>query len=408
MSHMNIKLRNRPGAALAVVAVSLIGLLAAMTLAIDIGMMYSARNEAQRVADAAALAGASEFLKGTPTVTGATALAHQYVQANHVLNVVVDTSESAVSVDMVNERVRVTVRRRQIPTWFARFIGIDTVAVTATAVAEASPAGGMRCVRPWAVQDMWHEIVNGVEVIPQLTDHFGDSAPDRYQPVDMNNMMDPTATGYGAYAHGPPYPPSGQPDMGKQITLKAQTPQPGGGLAQPGPGEFMIWDQPDDPNMVQCAPQGGQPSSPAFQYRNSICGCNNNVTNVGQQYPLEYGNQVGPSQQGAMALEALDPGATWDPSSNTVVGSTASNWIDSPRIVPFGLIAPLPPPPGQNYTAASLSHITFVGFALFFVEDVQAQGQGLDITGRFIYYGQGLGNPGTSTGLLPKRLRLIE
>src|SRR5579884_3664034 len=54
--------RPERGASLVLVAAVLVALLAAASLAVDLGLLYVARSQAQRAADAAALAGASAFV----------------------------------------------------------------------------------------------------------------------------------------------------------------------------------------------------------------------------------------------------------------------------------------------------------------------------------------------------------
>ncbi|HEX6309310.1 MAG TPA: pilus assembly protein TadG-related protein [Longimicrobiales bacterium] len=397
---------NRRGAALVIVALSMVALLGVTALAVDVGMMYSARGEAQRVADAAALAGASAFLDYNPpsaAFTPARVRAQDYVTANYIMNAMVDTSEAAIDVNTVAQQVTVTVRRDGIATWFARIFGVHNVAVSAFATAEATNAGGARCVRPWAIQDLWHEEKNGVEVVASTGDKFGDSATDRYEPVPLDNFDDPRATGYGSIAHT-----ATNRDLGSVITLKAQLPQqnPNTGqnqIAQPGPGEFLIWDMPDDPNQASC------PSNAVTQdYPQNICSCNNNLIEIGVDYPLAFGNKVGPGDHGLKALVDQDLTARWDPSTNTVVGSKFADWHESPRVVPIALMAPLGPPPGQNWNPSALNTVRFTTFALMFIEDYNkgnSPGQP-DITGRFLYYAKG--EKGPTAGPTVKYLRLVR
>src|SRR5437667_419410 len=62
---MKINTKNQEGFVLVVVAVLLFALIGFLGLAIDIGVLYSARTSAQGVADAAALAGAFTFINDT-------------------------------------------------------------------------------------------------------------------------------------------------------------------------------------------------------------------------------------------------------------------------------------------------------------------------------------------------------
>jgi hypothetical protein len=380
-------LRNRRGATLAVVAVSLVALLAVMSLAIDLGMMYSARNEAQRVADAAALAGASAYCDDNPLQV--TPRAQAYVTQNSILSDMVDLGEADIVADDAQERVTVTVRRQQIPTWFARIFGVNEVSVAASATAECRAGGSAKCVRPWAVQDLWHE--GPTDLRPVESDKFDPDNGDYYEPSDP---VAGTGTGYGAHAT----------DNGMLIALKSQ--KPGNNeLSQPGPGEFLIWDMPTDPSLEQCTQYNS--STPQGQYANSICGCNNNFIQLGVEYPLEFGNVEGPSRHGYEALIDSDPTARW------AIGPDGKGYVDSPygdasnRIVTIALMAPLPP---GHWTAATLNTVTFTNFAMMFIESYQQEGQGNNkvdvIRGRFMYYASG--GEGPNTGALVKHLRLIN
>ena len=55
----------RRGATAAFVVVTLAALLGMVALAVDVGMLMKVRSDAQRAADAAALAGAQDFMTGS-------------------------------------------------------------------------------------------------------------------------------------------------------------------------------------------------------------------------------------------------------------------------------------------------------------------------------------------------------
>ena len=60
---LQARLRDDRGSAVILAAVAMTALLSVVALAVDVGMLYTARGEAQRVADAAALAGAAGFIE---------------------------------------------------------------------------------------------------------------------------------------------------------------------------------------------------------------------------------------------------------------------------------------------------------------------------------------------------------
>jgi hypothetical protein len=92
----------------------------------------------------------------------------------------------------------------------------------------------------------------------------------------------------------------------------------------------------------------------------------------GDQLQLEPGNKVGPTSQGVQQLIDQDPGAYWDASTNTVMGSSYGK---SPRVILVPFFDPTSPPTsGRNY-------VTVTKIGAFFIEGVRGNG---DVTGRFI------------------------
>jgi putative Flp pilus-assembly TadE/G-like protein len=172
----------------AVVMLFVVGAMAA--LSIDVVTLYTARSEAQLVADGAALAGArvlansgmtsaSDSTVGVAAVPLATAVALQVAASNPVggrnLNPagVCPGGEICVSINelasnfVANPHVTVQVQRSDLPTFFARIWGRTTITVKASATAEAYnpsnvpgtsvnpklPVAPM-CVKPWLLPNM--------------------------------------------------------------------------------------------------------------------------------------------------------------------------------------------------------------------------------------------------------------
>jgi uncharacterized membrane protein len=146
--------RNRRGPSLVFGTLFVLASLAISALAVDIGMLYAARGEVKRIADASALAGASAFL-GVPVsismaVDSAKVRAKLHAGRSSILHTPVDTSfvsendltetskEIFVEVDPQNRLVRVRVQRRGIGLWFARLLGTETAHVGAWAAAQAA------------------------------------------------------------------------------------------------------------------------------------------------------------------------------------------------------------------------------------------------------------------------------
>lgn len=166
--------RERRGVVVVVVALSMVLVLSCTALAIDLALLYMNRNELQRAADAAALAGASAYFTNAGLAQDLPALreiatdrATEYAQANttqqRATQVLIDDIvlghhdfaqpqaplDTGVGVRL--NAVEVTTRRTEespngpVTLFFARTFGISTGEVTAIARAAADDrAGGIR------------------------------------------------------------------------------------------------------------------------------------------------------------------------------------------------------------------------------------------------------------------------
>lgn len=141
---LNNRVRDTAGAAIALVALTMVVLLSCVALAVDVGMLVTARTESQTVADGAALAGAGKLLENqganpdeardAAILAGST---DNTVRGNNVTILPED-------VDVIPEdwTVRVRVHSTQergsaIPTFFARIFGVNEVDVSTVAAAWA-------------------------------------------------------------------------------------------------------------------------------------------------------------------------------------------------------------------------------------------------------------------------------
>ena len=171
------QVRSRRGATIVLVAVSSAALLAVGALAVDTGMMFKVRADGQRAADAAALAGAAEFLKTDavsaiqPAVDNALEFAGRNYMGGRNIDVggvqpmvtsggvhTVVSNEATVDVIPSIFRVRVTVRRADSGLLWGNLFGVGSTAISTYAAAEAVDAGGSGCVMPFAIPDIWGEI----------------------------------------------------------------------------------------------------------------------------------------------------------------------------------------------------------------------------------------------------------
>lgn len=396
----------RMGGSLVLAVVLMLGVVLMLALSIDLGMLFTARSEAQRAAEAAALAGASVFLEMDASVaTGpATSRAVGFATSNHIRSESVDANEVTVQVEPGQKLVRVWVRRDSLPTWFARLLGVQSMPVGAVAAARAEEAGSARCLKPFAVPDVWADFdddTNGNRVWdPGENWEFDAGQGDFYKRYSgPSGAAD--ETGYGG-AWRDLYDPSGiERDYGRQLQIKYSDPT---SQFQIVPSMFLPWRIPEDDDMAPCDKGGGSGSQGGAVYRRNICSCNDSPVQLGLPYDIEPGNMLGPTAQGIDELISEDPQAYWNPNADggrgAVEGSAwGSDWINSPRVVKIALFDPL------QVTKSGMQSIEFNNFALFFIED-QAGPQD-PVVGRFLYYAPGDAE-GSTTGSLVFVLRLVE
>jgi len=234
-------LRGDESGAVAVFVVLGMGLLlGGAAMAIDVGHMMNARTESQRVADLAALAGAAAFIEATGNADQtARAWAGQYAAANTIDRIPVSLQSEDIAVDIAKEQVRVTVRNtaargNPIATVFARVLGITSVDIVTTAVAEASGATAVNCVLPLMLPDRWTELGgNPLQYDPDI---------DHYEAWNPDGSNDGTYTGYA------------QANLGDTVSIKSNT----------GPGF---------PEQNSYYPVGAGGLSPGGSYRDHFSMC---------------------------------------------------------------------------------------------------------------------------------------
>lgn len=273
---------NERGGILVLTAVMLSALLGMAAFGVDVAMLYSARAEAQRAADAAALAGASAFVdvSSASQVQVAQQRAISYAAENRIRGVPIVPAEVTVTVLPEQVRVRVVVNRPQVSTFFAQVLGIRFVRVTASATAQATEVPEQLCVKPWA-------------------------APE------------PTPGSRSA-----PFP------LGERIVVKGAT----------SLGEAHPWVLGNPTSSGPCSGNGSHHNGPA--YSTNICNCNRVQVDFNGTYSLVAGSPgtIRPhTDNGVRDLVAQDPGAWWDARTQSVVGSTQRWWRDSPRVAHVAL-----------------------------------------------------------------------
>jgi Flp pilus assembly protein TadG len=384
MNRFNRIRRDESGMTYVFIGLGLMAFLSASMLAIDVGMLMTARNQAQNSADAGALAGATALLYDDfddrtatgPAVTNAiNASLQNDVMAGNV-SVTPDDVEFLPDPTGEMNRVKVTVYRRgdrgnAMTTQIAKYFGIESVGVAATATAEVSPSNAMACVKPFTIPDKWIENTNpqwDPDDTYEAYDRRGArlANADRYIPADQ-----PGYTGYNA-----------ERDRGTRLMIRA------------GNGNNI------SPSFYFSITIGG--TTGADEYRWNIANCNTTMFHWGDIMTQEPGAMMGPTVQGATDLVGQDPDAYWDNTANRVMNSRYAG--RSPRVFPIPLYDP------EYYASgmatgrnASLRVANWIGF---FMEEVS----GNNIFGRITPIA-GLRDRTAGEGpaaIFPRTIRLVQ
>jgi hypothetical protein len=430
-------LANERGSVAVMVAVSLFMMMALAALAIDLAFLRDSKAEAQRAADAIALAGASAF-RDLPWVDATTSViardrAYEIARKNDVRRNFLDTRDSTwvlntylggvkvyvsespeVTLNVIpdSQKVRVWVRRAGIRTFFAKLLARPFGHVQAMATAWASNSGEtVNCMKPFVLPDRWFESdktaqdVNGNNYMEPMVTSVGNSVTGeswKYQPASIGGQdyyapFDPTITnptqpqtGYGSGIYAAT---TGDPTYAGDVGLPMfLTPQTGGGN-DPNGGERMgnvFWLLDGNPDL---------------NTRDEIkSGCMS--AGLGDTPNYDVGSRTGQVQQGVKYLVQQDPGATWNPTAKTVDGSSYPDWTKSPRVITIGLVDP-------QYWIADKKNATpdpgskFTNFARMFLIGSSNKGPPDNIQAIFIGMAPG-GDPGPTAHTLVKVLQLIQ
>jgi Flp pilus assembly protein TadG len=378
--------RDEAGMTYVFVGLGCMAFLSASMLAIDVGMLMTARNQAQNAADAGALAGATAMLyddfndrtPSGPAVTSAIAAATN----NQVMSGTVSVNPTDVTfpLDPAGEanRVQVAVRRtasrgNPVSNLIAQYFGMATSDIGATATAEVSPANAMTCVKPFTIPDKWREN----QTPPWTEDDTYDAFDNKGVPLANADLYIPAdQPGYTGYNQ--------ESERGTRLVIRAAT------------GNNITVSFYYSLAMGKPVITGGDP------YRWNIANCNTTIYYWGDPLTQEPGAMAGPTLQGAEELILKDPGAYWDSVTKKVKGSAFGH--RSPRVFPIPLYDPIIYDSGKrNGRIADLVTANWIGF---FLEEVIGNG----IWGRIIPIAgirDKTAGPAPE-GLNPKAIRLVQ
>jgi Flp pilus assembly protein TadG len=373
------------GVSLLYVTTGFLSFFAATALAVDVGMLMTARSQAQNAADAGALSGAialalDDFDDRTangPAVSAAVSVAHENIVIGEDVSVVpADVTFPAAPNGQFN-RVRVLVYRNEaranpLSTFISAVFGMNVANIAAGATAHAAPANAMTCVRPFTIPDKWEENQDPSWTMESEFRRYTNKGglvpnPDKYYlPDDEDNYE-----GYDATE-----------DKGTRLVLRA------GGGNNISPTFYYSWKMDDA--------IGGD------FYRENIAECNQAVFEYESVMTQEPGNMVGPTVQGIEDLILQDPNAYWEdePGCNCVRTDQAR----SPRVFPIPLYDPDLYDQGKvNGRNATLIMRNWIGF---FVEELN----GNQVVGRITPI-LGTINPDAGpapAGVFPLAVQLVE
>ena len=359
------------GMTLPIVAVFIVVLFGMAALAVDLGIVYTARTSAQHAADAAALAGAYTFMNPiAPQPASAQQAAIAIAQQNKIIGQAVVVTASDIVVDTVNHRVRVTVPRtgsNGIQTYFAAAIGWKSVNVNVKATAEAGSNGtSAHCLKPIFIPNTIISTsppgVNPCNAGQKLFDAAGNLTPQGQAALSSSSRP--------AYVIRPTSP------VGALV-----------------PSQYYSADFGSGANTYRCS---------LGQCLNG-CGISNPTVFCGSTLTTENGNMVGPTKQGVADLIGNPPVYQWQGVGNYLNRDTSLAMDSAPNLVVV--------PVWDNCTSPiSQGRQTFrtVGFAQLFIDDINNGG---DVTAHLINAQRctaGGGGGGQSSGPLGVPIRLIK
>ncbi len=322
------------GSTLALVAVTITAMLGMAALAVDVGLLMTARGEVQNVADLAALAGAGTLIQQPHNAGLARQTAIDYAAQNNVRGLAATVEPGDVDVDLAAGLVRVRMFRTRsrgtpISTFFARVLGVWQMDVAADAAAQVFGAAQASCPLPIALPDRW---IN--------------AGRPAWNPAEGDAYVSPGQSGSTGYADG---------DLGRQIVthLTSGPAAAGQGNGVTPRGAYMWMPS-------QLALGGG-----ASQVRGHVIECQGPLAAiqhpVGKWIPELVGN-LGALEQDLADLVSRDPHARFDPGCDCVTGGQGAQ---SPRIRPIPLFDPLSYSFNGAYSTFQVSN-----FAGVFVEQV--------------------------------------
>jgi hypothetical protein len=310
------KKKNEKGVVITLVAVFMLAVICAMAaLSIDVVTLYTARSEAQLAVDAAALAAARVMansgatsdptgaLLGTVQSSGGVArtIALQIAEQNLVARVPLTPAQITIGFGgtTTNPTVTVSVKKNDLPTFFARIWGLKQLAVAASATAEAyNPSGD------YALNLSDPVPVAPTSVKPWLLPNLDPSSPANPIFVPATGTVSATATGLLGYTT----PPAGGSTRLKLACGETGTANPPNCVAPGLPAPIAFQYYPGDPASFTPPPQSSAPScNPALNtaYQYSVAGSIQVPISCNAKVNIDQGAYAGRNTETADAVNCM-------------------------------------------------------------------------------------------------------
>lgn len=335
--------RDDRAATLAFTAVALSVLLGSTALAVDLGMLITARVQSQRAADSGALAGAQRLAMSGATEADAREEAKEFANQHEVLTKAVAVEDA--DVDVAGDTVRVRVGH-SITTLFARIFGVDAVPVSTVAAAEAVPAGGAACPLPIVAVDGWD-------------DADGDGLYDTgeyYEQCTGENAA--TCTGYNL-----------TDDVGLRMEVKSTN------TSTPGDGSVMTCgaENPSWYCWIDATENGGLGKT---EQEDALRGCETIELSlsIGDTVWSSSGNRQSLAQDAYQYINDNDPDQYWSTTQPCV--SDAAGCVESSlRVRPLAIVDPTTIEGSGSGSRAVINNMASAFMEKVATDDTKAHGQ---------------------------------